>query len=121
MSSFDTMSTNVTHVTVRSGGGNRYIASYFATLKRLGFSVVSSLNHQVPNINYAAVYVFEHKSDEGVSREAYDAAMKAMADKHIATNHSAPYTPSPRCTEEVWFHNQRIDYTNEIRAWPNDC
>ncbi len=114
------MSARVTHVTVRSVGGHRYVAAYLAVLKRLGFHVVSSLNHNVPNINYAALYVFEHKDDDGISRDEYENAMKALSDHHIATNHHAPYTPSPRCTEEVWFHNQKVDYTNEIRAWPND-
>jgi hypothetical protein len=117
MSSFDR---NVTCVTVRSGGGNRYIASYFAVLKRLGFKVVSSLAHNVADINYAATYVFEHNTDEGVAREVYEAAMAELVAKHIELNHNKPYVQSPRCTQEVWYHNQKIDYQNEIRQWPND-
>jgi hypothetical protein len=43
MASFE----NVTFVFVRSGGGNRYVASYFAALKALGFKFVegSGLAH----------------------------------------------------------------------------
>ncbi len=118
------MTDRVTFVTVRSGGGNRYIASYFATLKHLGFSVVSSLNHVVNQKDYCAVYVLEHKESEGCgcSREAYDAAMNAMIERHVEANHNKPYVEGNRnCTKEIWYNNQRVDYTNEIRAWPNDA
>ena len=117
MSEFD----NVTAVLVRSGGGNRYVASYFATLKKLGFRVVSSLAHVHPQIQYAATYVFEHSTDEGVPRSIYDATMLSLSEKHIQKNHSKPYVESRTCTSEVWYHNQRMDYLNEIRAWPDEC
>jgi hypothetical protein len=110
----------VTFVTVRSGGGNRYVASYFATLHQLGFRVVSSLSHQVQQINYAAVYVFQHTGD-GAPRADFEAKMNAMYERHIAANHSKPYVESRTCTSEVWYHNQRVDYQNEIRAWTDDC
>ena len=112
---------NVTCVLVRSGGGNRYVASYFAALKRLGFHVVSSLAHNHPQIQYAATYVFEHSTNEGVPRSVYDSVFTALAEKHIQKNHSKQYVESRSCTSEVWYHNQRIDYQNEIRAWPDEC
>lgn len=48
MSAFD----HVTFVFVRSGGGNRYVASYFAHLKKMGFKLVdgSALQHNVNQI-----------------------------------------------------------------------
>jgi hypothetical protein len=110
----------VTFVTVRSGGGNRYVASYFATLYKMGFEKVSELTHQVPQINYAAVYIFKH-TGSGVNRAEFDAAMAAMSDRHVAANHSKPYVESRNCTSDVWYHNQRVDYMNEIRAWADDC
>ena len=119
MSGFD----HVTFVFVRSGGGNRYVASYFAQLKKMGFKFVegSALPHSVNQINYASTYVFEH-TGAGISRAEYDEAINALIEHHVELNHNAPYSSKPphvRCEENVWYSNQRVDYTNEIRCWPN--
>ncbi len=115
------MTDRVTFASVRSGGGNRYVSSYFAVLKKLGFSVVSSLAHNVPNVNYAAFFVFEHSDGAGVSREEFDAAIAALIERHVESGHKKPYVQGNRqCTEEIWYHNQRVEYTNEIRVWAND-